>query len=384
MKFRTLALLVLLALPLIIVPGVTNASTVHPRIWVNPGETKFWAPCQVSNEFEIEIKLWNKEEITGEAIYAFDFKVTWDPAVIDFVSAEVFPPWPEGEYFIVKDEFDGVDTYHLAITALDTAPPLTDHQLVLVKITFHVEDEPCYPDTLWSKIDIHHVKVSSPCGDPITTDVVDGEVWILSGQPYMWLDPPEFTYGCISTYQEVSVMIANLTKAKGFYVYISWNSSKLLEADIQCVHITDLFPPPYEYYWVDVGDNYVEVEVVMPCDKPPISCVEGPIVTICFHTEFEDLEQALPEPALVTIDAYGEVFYCSDWHIVPVTGAEYYWTPKREDLDLSCHVDITDLSAIAAQYGKCHVWSELAPSTTAPVDIYDIVVVAKKFCKTDP
>ena len=384
MKFRTSALLVLLALPLIIVPSVTKAD-VNPRIWVNPGETKFWAPCQISNEFEIEIKLWNKEEITGEAIYAFDFKVTWNPDVIGFVSAEVFPPWPEGEYFIVKDFYNATyPYYHLAITALDTAPPLDDHQLVLVKITFHIEDEPCC-GYLHSDIDIFDVEVSTPCGSPITTDVVDGDVYIYSSTPFMWLDPSEFTYGCISSHQEVSVMLTNITKAKGFRFTITWNNSDLLEANIQCVHVTDLFPPPYASYEVEVGEDYVSVEVEMPFKKPEISCVEGPIVTICFHTIFANLTKGLPKVEDVSIDfASAQVKYCTSWRTVPSAGAVYHWTPKVEDLDLSCHVDITDLSAIAAEYGKYHVWSELAPSTTAPVDIYDIVVVAKKFCKTEP
>jgi hypothetical protein len=58
-------------------------------------------------------------------------------------------------------------------------------------------------------------------------------------------------------------------------------------------------------------------------------------------------------------------------------GSVYEWKPKVEDLDLSCHVDITDLASIAAVYGKDSVWTQLAYPKDQPVDIYDIVVVAK-------
>jgi hypothetical protein len=398
MKFKPLALMILLALPLLIIPSGLSATPVNPKIWVNPSSKKFWAPCQVSNEFTVDIKLWNKKEITGASIYAYDLWVYWDPTLISFVKADVFPPWPEGSYFIIKNVYNetGDNNYHLAITALDTTPPLDDVQIILVTLTFHIEKEPCWPTYFDTAIDVQNVKLSGPCGVPITItddDITDGHYYIYSSQPALWLDPAEFTYNCICKDQVVSVMAANLTGMYGFEFTVTWDNSKLLEANIQCVHVTDLLAPPYEAYLVTVGNNYVHVEVMKPCTKPTVSCVEGPLVTICFHTKYDDLGAVLPTAVNVTLTITNAHIYSKcpqpKWtqmvDITPlVEGAVYHWKPKKEDLDLSCHVDIADLTAIAKKYGKPSVWADLAAPTGGNVDLYDIVVVAKKFCKTDP
>jgi hypothetical protein len=392
MKFKTVALLVLLALPLIMIPNIANAGAVNPKIWVTPGKKEFWAPCQVSKTFEISIKLWNKKEITGSAIYAFDLKVWWDPDLISLVKADVFPPWPEGEYFIIKNVYNetGDEFYHLAITALDTAPPLDDVQIVLVTFTFHIEKEPCWDAIYHTVIDVFGVKLSGPCGEPITItddDITDGDYYIYSTQPALWLDPAEFTYGCICKDQVVTVMGANITRMYGFSLTVSWDHPELLEANIQCVHLTDILPPPYAIYKAEVGDDYVTVTVERPCEKPTVTVHEGPLLTICFHTIFANLGQALPTAVNVSLTIEDAEIYVkcpTPATIEPlVDGAVYHWKPKREDLDLSCHVDITDLSAIAKVYGKSHVWTQLADPKAEPVDLYDIVIVAKKFCKTN-
>ncbi|MEM3784769.1 MAG: hypothetical protein QW667_03385, partial [Candidatus Bathyarchaeia archaeon] len=247
MKTKALALLVLLVLPLAIVPSATFASTVYPRIWVNPGKVEFQAPCQVSNKFTVEIKLWNKEEITGVSIYAYDFKVKWNLDLLSFVGAEVFPPWPEGKYYIIKDVFNesGSGYYQLAITALDTAPPLDDVQLVLAKITFHIEKEPCWPDVYTTAIDIFEVKLSDGCGNPVPCDVVDGSYTIYSSKPDMKVNPAKVLKWTNCTVFTVDVEVSNVTKMFGFEFYLYFNGT-LLGTTPQDVHIKDLLPAPYK------------------------------------------------------------------------------------------------------------------------------------------
>jgi hypothetical protein len=69
---------------------------------------------------------------------------------------------------------------------------------------------------------------------------------------------------------------------------------------------------------------------------------------------------------------------------------EYNFIPNKADLDQSGHVDITDLSAIAKQYGNTTANEydvEFAKIVTTggtgglPVDLLDVVYVAKYFCK---
>jgi hypothetical protein len=58
----------------------------------------------------------------------------------------------------------------------------------------------------------------------------------------------------------------------------------------------------------------------------------------------------------------------------------YFFRPLNVDLNQDGHVDIVDLTAIAKVYGKSSPWAALvAPGGN--VDLYDVVLVAKKFCK---
>jgi hypothetical protein len=64
----------------------------------------------------------------------------------------------------------------------------------------------------------------------------------------------------------------------------------------------------------------------------------------------------------------------------------YWFKPLPQDLDQSGHVDITDLIAIAKQYGKstfpyAEAFAKLAAPTSGSVDLNDVVYVAKYFCK---
>jgi len=77
MKFVALSLSFLILLPLVIFAAPLTGAFVGPVMWVNPLNINKWAPCSVSSTFDVEVKLWNKKDLTGVGVYAFDFNLTW-------------------------------------------------------------------------------------------------------------------------------------------------------------------------------------------------------------------------------------------------------------------------------------------------------------------
>jgi hypothetical protein len=306
-KLFAFAMVALMLAMLFAVPMPITA-TKPVVIYVAPDIQEYWAPCMVSTEFFIEIKIDLQD--TGYKMYAFDFNLTWSTKWINLTKIEVLPPWPEGKYYIVVNDTAPdplklgrlLPPYQLAITALDTADHVED-KVAVVRLTFHISDEPCWPD-IWTEVfDIYHDTLVSCTNTAISHETYDGSVVIHSSKPVMGVVIPEGKFdedneiwyivkwtNC--SYFTVEVWVYNITKMYGFEFYLYYNST-LLNTDAQHIHIKDLLPPPYETQIIEIHEapdpwaelDYVYIKVLRPCEKKTISCAEGPIVNIEFHTK---------------------------------------------------------------------------------------------------
>jgi hypothetical protein len=244
-----------------------------------------------------------------------------------------------------------------------------------------------------------------------------------------------------STWFTIELEGRRFGKMYGFEIYLTFNAT-LLNTDLQHIHIKDTVPPPYETLIQEVcpvgnpWDNLWQVYILVmrPCNKPPI-CGAGPLVNIDFHTKCPTLYQedwqhkpgVYTLPTIVessitlagarvhskyykpTCNTYVPVTYGYGW--LPgdydllvgkkqlsskITGLDkvkyynfvkYHFIPLKADVDQSGHVDLIDLSAVAKQYGKtldneyAIAFTKLWAPTNAPVDLLDMVYLAKYFCK---
>lgn len=439
MKYKALLLsLLVLCATLAIFAPKASATIGGPVIWVNPLNSKFWAPCNVSTTFNVEVKLWNKKDLTGVGVYAYDFNVAWFNSTLGMDCPEGYPVTTMGKsmislvgvtyatnlfekFFVIKNETihhnetPGWDEYHLAITALDNSTPLEDSQVVLATLTFHIDNEPCYPST-WNNIfNLYTVQLSNNKGEPITPVEIDsGYYFIYSSQPDAHLVPdgttlpinPETGLPYIMDYKVgdeyiFDVYLSNMTKVYGFEFFVTFDPAYLI-ASPQCVTFSALFPAPYTYLAIDVGQGTLHVKVLrpQPPEKPLVSCaIDAKVATFCLTTTAPEAEDPpmMNEKANTTICLQWAIQYslCCGHEVVytpwdPVftllmrdTTIQYMWRPNPVDLNLDGVVDIADLSALAKVYGEPNppvAWGALAPATNI-VDIYDFVIVAKKFGK---
>lgn len=419
MKYKALflSLLMLLGPALVFLPKPTQAAVGGPVIWVNPADSKFWAPCQVSKTFNVEVKLWNKMDLTQKNIYAFDFSIGWwnstfgmdcphgypvtnqKTSMISLKGVVITSPWKD--YFIVKNETihhgtplesdPGWDEYHLAITALDASAPLTDVQAVLVTLTFHIDSEPCYPDTWTNIFQFEHVLLSDNASLPVIPSEVDnGHFYLYSSPPDAHLKPdattlpvnPDTDLPYIMDYKVgdeyvFDVYMSNMSRVYGFEFYVCFNPDYLF-ASTQCVTIGDLFPAPYSLYLVDVGTpGYLHVKVLRNYDeKPLISCAtDVKVASFCLTTDAPEAYPTLTNYMLpakanttVTLQWAAQYAYQCKHEVVYYpqgtpfdlklenTTIEYMWRPNPVDLNVDGVVDIADLSALAKVYGKTKGW----------------------------
>lgn len=195
-KLNALLLSVLIASTFLLAFAVVPKAKAifKPELFVSPSVNEFAGPCVVSTEFDVSVKIFNQATETGIDVYAFSFELWWlnstyyeledgghwyspgsiKTAMIDLVNYEIKSPWPEGSYFIIKDELNltGIwrkfivnrldmysavpaesrnmsgywNYYKFAITALDTTPGLSEIKAPVVDFTFHIADEPLFAE----------------------------------------------------------------------------------------------------------------------------------------------------------------------------------------------------------------------------------------------
>jgi hypothetical protein len=342
MKIKALLLSLLLLAPLLIavpmIAKVADASIPGPVIWVNPHNQNLTAPCLVSTTFTEQVKLWNKKDLTGHGVYAFDFELVWPNSskyvdstcgalrrsVITLVNYTFTSPWDH--YFVIANtyyesgkvypgigyfsQFNAtfgtyINELHLAITALDNSSALTDAQVVLLTLTFHIDCEPIWPKIYTIPINLANVTLSD-LPDPITgvvtpltiTEIDSGFVNLFSSEPDVHLGPGQYPdlWWCdwlADSPHKVEFWISNMTNVYGFGFGLVFNDSAKYP-DIQSIKFCDAFPPPYEFIRTVIlydtpiaGLDTLVVEMRRPCEKPPVTHQPGPAATIDFYETFD-------------------------------------------------------------------------------------------------
>jgi hypothetical protein len=454
MKYKALALSFLLLLPLFGAISVIRADwpTPPPGLYQQPilfvdvngtgvhggppysSDLKVWGPCVVSSNFNVDVKLWNDNSTTGKLIYdvfAVDFKLTWSSAAAYIKLKSATPHLPTG--WFLANETKTSNSYALAMLATDPAQAIWNCvNLSLATLTFHIEDEPCYPNSFSTPFTLVCTGMSGDGKVPVALnpEVDSGSYEIGSRQPDIHLISPDmkgpanFTNptrlnlyyideraeGVVHT---IKVMLSNITHALGFYVKVTWDAN-YKETDIQKVRIgADWILANYAYENIEVGDGWLTVTLKRPApDVKPLICSKYSEAFEFDLTVISPDYGHIPTPVNTTISiAQAAILY------LPVEyppGAEYnynfagpvpafvdefpnlynwpqdtiyyscdminWWNPKRPDITLDGHVNIDDLKVGANKYHVVCDWAALSPiNGQAYVDIFDLVYIAKNF-----
>jgi len=462
MKYKALVLSFLLLLPLLGTsayfvradwptppPGVpilfvdVNGTGVHGSTHQWFSDLKVWGPCVVSSNFNVDVKLMNDNTTTGVDVYAFDFDLKWN------ANTSIYPnnPYisligiathiPAGWFTVFAStlyEAREYFHYHLAATAMPPAEGLI-HAInqSLVTLTFHIDDEPCYPDHFTTPFHLRNVALSADGGEVVEIEdfeLDDGSYWIEVYEPDIHLKSPD-QFGpikdkvpgpyeglyfvnerAIGVIHTIQVLLSNITHAYGFHVYLTW-SADYKETDLQSVRIgADWILANYAYEKIVVGDGFLDITVIRPKpDVKPLICSQ---LSKAFEVDLTVISpdyKHIPTPINTTISItnawvlslpvewpnpyqYNCPFDASP-PVNPLEPTAYQfqdylkyscdmvnmWNPKRPDITLDGHVNIADLTILLKQYNVAMPWFDLATGigSLTKVDIYDFVYIAKNF-----
>ena len=405
MKYKGLILgfLLLLSIGIIAMPGGQASQFVVPSLFVTPPDTTFYGPCVKSTTFNIDVILWN-HPLSGVDVYAFDFYIDWF-AGVSLVKATYHSPWPS--FFEVVNGTSGPKTYHLAITAIPPSTGLFDVNMSVLTLTFHVDKDLCWPDTLTGTFHIHDVKMGSDGTDTVpivNMEIDDGTYHQYSVQPNIELTSTAanatswIIEKCVSHTFDVEVDLSNITNVYGFSFTLKFDPTHL-ETDEQKVTFKAAFPPPYESLHVYVTSGEVHVNLVRPSEKPAVCGAVVPAVDIVFHTiDTADGAGIIPKTSITKIGLGCEVFAkCPEDRVYQYGygnglllyggSLKYYFKPSRYDLNLDCVVDVQDMKALVPYYGTTTVaggYGDVFNEGAHFVDIFDFVAISKYFGPVDP
>ncbi len=172
-----------------------NGTGVHWNGAAWSSDLKVWGPCVVSSNFNVDVKLWNDNTTTGKNIYdvfAVDFSLTWNSAAAYIKMVSHVAHLPTG-WFLANETWTA-DSYNLAITATDASQAIWKaNNISFATLTFHIENEPCYPNSFFTLFTLTNNGMSGDGSVPVVLnpEVDGGSYCITAGQPDIHLTSPD-------------------------------------------------------------------------------------------------------------------------------------------------------------------------------------------------
>jgi hypothetical protein len=379
-------------------PHTIIAQYVNQTSFYITSPPPFTAP-KACTTFDVFVYAANFDAERGRDLYAMDFKIKYNTTLIKLVGAEWEPYlnelWGAGKWFVAKNEsgcWFGWDTFWFVATALKDAAGFQGTKPVL-KLTFHIELDPCYPIVYSSPIDFIWVTLSNSTGDVILPENTYGATYTISApQPIVEvvLDktpirknvPQEFFHASVNIKLGIKVTDFNITLA-----YPKWY--------IEPVSVTfgDYLPGPAfitRGYTFDKMAGRITVWAVQDTTQSPHATGNGTLFTIEFKVILATFWQ---NPELVgNIEIDKSVSYLSVCCPYPkiqkfnpdveVHDAIYRYQPLPGDLNFDGVVNILDLRLLASKYNP---WWWIPAGWPYDVNrdnfvnIIDLVLVAQRF-----
>jgi len=392
--------------------------------------------------FTVEVGILNVTDLFG-----YEFKLWWDTTYFNLVSYTVEELWPGMQFQVLPAaDYDLSMPYMQVVTAMDPALGLNG-DIKLATLTFHIRNDVCWTDgTKDQYFWVYDTKASNSCSGEIELcDAKQAHWYFVPKKPEIYITPADINCSKVGTTFEVTVWLKDIVKMTDFNVWLTWSGyhvvtycddfwTTLLYTKKENVVINeeafptawrtgtttkDVFSPKcgvnntYNYGNIHValamnssfplinGTIWLFKVTFTQCD--PWYCGAQPL-----YTDNLDHTWTL-ENASTSISFYDgwistkcaeQSGYLYIPNNVKATGATYTFIPIPGDLDGSGHTGAEDLMIEAGLYGFDYTvtwWCDLIPDMTANakwyyydlnkdgvIDIFDLVIIAKNFCRETP
>lgn len=361
------------------------------ELYVSPELAQCWTGF--NETFEVKVVLANVQ-----LLYGLDFKLTWDPTLLDLVFASYTELW--GSY---PDTYPWQDTinntlgrYHLALSGTGDVTPF-DGNATLATLTFNITSEPIYPANFTSDLALVDTLLTSTKNltepEPILHVVYNG------------------TYMCNSTLPKIALGQSIYTVDRTPYDPETGGTKKF-DVDIKVSDVVNLeafdFNLTYDPYLLKFGNAW---EIHVACADGwvvwndtkgsvfghayGISPLVNGTVTIAtvkfqvrrgFVWNTVNGSRSCPlEFSYTSLTRPGDVVIEHE-----AINGTYRYKPVPGDLDMSGAVNIIDLAAAAHAFGLSSGdpgWDEYWFANVYvddTINILDIVIIARNFGRTEP
>jgi hypothetical protein len=334
---------------------------------------------------------------------AIDFHIYYNSTLIKLTAVEYTPElnalWGTGNWFLAKSEnFSafGWDYYWFTATAINGAADFQGSKPI-VKLTFHIEVDPCYPTTYSTPIGFstyYPTQVTNSTGDVIMTPELiypPATYTISAPQPVVKMDPATITINANNpqSFFDVFVKIEFGLHIEDFYIVIDYPNGY-----IEPVNVTfgDYLAGPtfiQRGYSFNKGIGRIYVYATEDASSP-LGNGNGTLFSVKFKVMnqvfWNNPMQAGPIAFVKSLsylsclcDLVGVKYQTFNAPIVNSMDATYKYVPLPGDLNFDGYVDLSDLRLLAATYNP-GVWvtpgSPYDVNLDGYVNIIDLVLVA--------
>ncbi|RLI43914.1 hypothetical protein DRO69_08580 [Candidatus Bathyarchaeota archaeon] len=325
-------------------------------------------------------------------VYAFDFKVSWDPSLIELVGVDVKVDEIWTSYFIAKSEWNNTEGwYWLVATSLDDYG--FNGTATVVTLTFHVIYDPCYLTIDYYRdtpLTLTVNKLADHNANPLYPWNVHGSYYRINAiQPVLKITPDTITVSKKDATFTVSIEIENAIKLHDWHTIIVYPKAYIQAIDV-AIDTTFLQGPYTTFSWtINHSLGYVYIDVVQ-ADGAPLANGNGTLATITFQV-IKSIFWTTSNPTLTGPIRFGVgptyiSVKCPNYQDIypPVLGivnAQYVYDPIPGDLNMDGVVNVLDLQLVAADYGS-HTTYDL--NGDSKVDLIDLVLVAINYGREEP
>jgi hypothetical protein len=378
-------------------------------------------------------------------LFGYEFKLSWDETYFNLVSYDIGATWGANQVVIKPDAtYDLSSPYNQVVVAISPAVGVNG-DFLLANMTFHIRNDVCWLQGLiGGYFHLYDEKMSNSCtGDILTCTSTDGWWQFQPKQPKVYISPTPVNCSKVGTTFEITVYLKDIVKMTDFHICLGWNgylvhnpcsgdyyTSLLYTKKSNVVINNDVFPTDWrasssisvtspacgQYSTLAAASGSLCVDVVMNSSFPLINgtiwlfkvtftqcdpwyCGAQPTYTpidtvshtvtmenastcICFNDGYISVK--CPSPAIMYVG--NDVLYANGC---------YTFYPIPGDLDGSGHTGPEDLMIEALFYGLGGCAKPAGVSGNAfayfydlnkdgIVDIFDLVLVGKNFCRDTP
>jgi hypothetical protein len=417
MKILTLALTMLLALAVVPVFSFTPPGPGNPPfvLYITPETKTFTGPCVESTHFDAQVCVYEVRNL-----YAWELAVYWDTTYLELTGHTILVPpgWGPTSYTVLFDNLENDTTWqrlHWAVTYLGAYPSGLgfNGSCPLATLNFHIIYEPQWnnPGTIVTKIQFSTEfppKFANGCTGVITpNEIHDSTLTLVPSKPNMevlFSNTFDLTKKAAQGYYKLQVItayvwVSNATKLYEIGAHVTWDKD-LLDIDLQQITINEAaFPMPWVglYQCLTPGSFYFEItrpgwdgkEWIKEPIKGTFWILKLDFKVKCYpagehvphnSSTLIDLPQGIDQNYLYMCENHAKYYDPAD---LSLSKAKYYWTPILYDFSQDGHVGVEDIGLLMKHYGEGS-GSEWNLNAADGVDIYDVVLVAKKYCNKTP